>query len=69
MEIKLGEYEHYKGNHYEVLGVARHSETLEYLVVYRALYDEQALLVRPYEMFLENVEIDGNVLPRFKFIK
>lgn len=69
MEIKLGEYEHYKGNHYEVLGVARHSETLEYLVVYRALYGEQALWVRPYEMFIENVEIDGSVLPRFKFIK
>jgi len=69
MEIKLGEYEHYKGDHYEVLGVARHSETREYLVVYRALYGEYGLWVRPYEMFIENVEIDGKTLPRFKFIK
>ena len=69
MEIKLGEYEHYKGDHYEVLGVARHSETLEYLVVYRALYGEHALWVRPYDMFIENVEVNGKTVPRFKFIK
>jgi len=69
MEIKLGEYEHYKGDHYEVLGVARHSETREYLVVYRALYGEYGLWVRPYEMFIENVEKNGKTLPRFKFIK
>lgn len=69
MEIKLGEYEHYKGDHYEVLGVARHSETREYLVVYRALYGEYGLWVRPYEMFIENVEKNGKTVPRFKFIK
>ena len=69
MEIKLGEYEHYKGDHYEVLGVARHSETLEYLFVYRALYGEHALWVRPYDMFIENVEVNGKTVPRFKFLK
>lgn len=69
MKIELGEYEHYKGNHYEVLGVARHSETLEYLVVYRALYGEKNLWVRPYEMFSENVEVEGGIVPRFRFIK
>ena len=69
MKIELGEYEHYKGNHYEVLGVARHSETLEYLVVYRALYGEKNLWVRPYEMFSENVEVEGEIVPRFRFIK
>ena len=69
MKIELGEYEHYKGDHYEVLGVARHSETLEYLVVYRALYGEKNLWVRPYEMFSENVEVEGEIVPRFRFIK
>lgn len=58
-KIKLGKYRHYKGNMYEVLGVARHSETLEELVVYRALYGENELWVRPVKMFLEEVEIDN----------
>jgi len=66
---QLGIYEHYKGNRYEVIGVARHSETLEELVVYSALYGENDLWVRPLEMFIENVVIDGKKEPRFKFIK
>lgn len=64
----LGEYEHYKGKHYEVVGVARHSETLEELVVYRALYDNGSLWVRPLEMFMEDVEIDGVKRQRFKYL-
>ncbi len=65
-KIALGEYEHYKGNRYEVLGVARHSETLEELVFYRARYGNFSLWVRPLTMFLEEVELDGRLVPRFK---
>lgn len=68
-KLQLGKYEHYKGNRYEVLGVAKHSETLEELVVYRALYGENGLWVRPLKMFLETVEIEGKKIPRFKFIE
>jgi len=67
--IKLGKYKHYKGKEYEVIGVAKHSETLEEMVVYRALYDEHKLWVRPLKMFLEDVEVDGRKVPRFEFIK
>lgn len=68
--VKLGRYRHYKGNPYEVIGVARHSETLEELVVYRALYvspqfGPDSLWVRPKAMFLENVTLDGRPVPRF----
>ena len=63
--IPLGRYRHYKGGEYEVLGVARHSETLEPLVLYRPLYNDSGLWVRPFAMFLEDVEIDGELLPRF----
>lgn len=66
--LKLGKYEHYKGNHYEVVGIAKHSETLEELVVYRALYGEFGLWVRPLKMFIENVEINGKTMPRFKYL-
>ena len=65
--LKLGTYEHYKGNRYEVVGLARHSETLEDLVVYRALYGERGLWVRPLGMFLEEVDVGGKKVPRFKF--
>ena len=58
-----GKYRHYKGNLYEVVGVARHSETLEEMVVYRALYGEGGLWVRPMGMFLENVTVDGKTVP------
>ena len=65
MELETGRYRHYKGGEYEVYGVARHSETEELLVVYRPLYGEGALWVRPLEMFRESVEVDGKPVPRF----
>ena len=66
--MKSGRYRHYKGNEYVVIGVARHSETDEELVVYRPDYGEQRLWVRPKEMFLETVEVDGQQVPRFVFL-
>lgn len=63
--LQSGKYRHYKGQEYEVIGVAKHSDTLEDLVVYRALYGEGRLWVRPLGMFLEEVEIDGKKVPRF----
>ena len=63
--IALGKYRHYKGGEYEVIGVAKHTETLEDLVVYRALYDEGQIWVRPLHMFLEEVDIDGKKVSRF----
>lgn len=71
--MKLGKYQHYKGNYYEVIGVARHSETLEELVVYRALYNSKefgknAIWARPKKMFLEKIIIDGKEIPRFKYV-
>ena len=65
MTIEPGRYRHYKGNDYEVLGVARHSETDELLVVYRCLYGEFGLWVRPLEMFMGSVEVAGQSVPRF----
>ena len=64
-----GRYRHFKGMEYEVLGVARHSETLEAMVVYRALYGEGDIWVRPASMWLETVERDGKVMPRFARIE
>jgi hypothetical protein len=66
IETPLGCYRHYKGMDYEVIGTVRHSETLEPLTLYRALYGEQGLWVRPAGMFNENVMINGIVQPRFK---
>ena len=63
--ISLGVYRHYKGQQYEVLGVARHSETEEEFVVYRALYGDRGLWIRPLAMFTENVEKEGGSVPRF----
>jgi len=63
--LKAGRYRHYKGNLYEVLGVARHSETEEYLVVYRCLYGDFSLWVRPLDMFLGKVAVEGREIPRF----
>lgn len=60
-----GRYRHYKGGEYEVIGVARHSETHEPLVVYRPLYNDSGWWVRPHAMFFGSVEIDGVVQPRF----
>ena len=65
--MQLGRYRHYKGHYYEVMGVARHSETEEELVVYRQLYGEQGLWVRPKAMFLEEVDVDGKTVPRFAY--
>lgn len=64
-EIKPGIYRHFKGNLYEVIGVAKHSETLEDMVVYRALYGEHGLWVRPASMWFETVERDGKTYQRF----
>ena len=63
-----GRYRHFKGGEYEVLGVARHSEGLEDMVVYRPLYNDSGLWVRPVSMFTENVERDGKLQPRFAFV-
>ena len=68
MDIKPGIYRHFKGNRSEVLGIARHSETMEELVVYRALYGEYGLWVRPAAMFLDEVTRDGVTMPRFSYI-
>lgn len=70
MDLKLGIYQHYKGKKYLVLGVAKHSESLENLVVYVALYENETsnFWVRPLQMFTEEVEIDGKKIPRFKYL-
>jgi hypothetical protein len=64
-----GRYRHYKGGEYEVIGAARHSETLEPLVVYRPLYDHSGLWVRPHAMFFERVTVDGREQPRFAAVQ
>jgi hypothetical protein len=66
--INPGRYHHYKGNEYLVLGVARHSETEEELVVYRQQYGNYGLWVRPKQMFLETVTVDGQDVPRFRYL-
>jgi hypothetical protein len=73
-DIKPGKYRHYKGNLYKVVGMARHSETLEEIVIYKALYNSKefgknTLWVRPKKMFLENVLVNGKKIPRFAFIE
>ena len=68
MEIKKGKYRHFKGMEYEVIGTARHSETLEEMVVYKALYGDGGLWVRPAAMWNETVEKDGRIFKRFEFI-
>ncbi|MDA7747103.1 DUF1653 domain-containing protein [Psychromonas sp.] len=67
-QLKVGKYQHYKGNFYRVEGVATHSETEEKMVVYRPLYGEGALWVRPLKMFIEQVVIDGISQPRFAYV-
>lgn len=66
--VKIGRYRHYKGKEYLVLGLARHSETHEELVVYRPDYGDRDLWVRPKRMFLETVSVNGREVPRFEFI-
>ncbi len=67
--LKLGKYQHFKGNYYQVLHLAKHSETEEYLVVYHPLDKKNDLWVRPLTMFIETVSRDGSSFPRFKFVE
>ena len=68
MDIKPGKYRHFKGKEYRVIGIANHSETLEPMVVYQALYGEKQLWVRPAAMWNETVDKDGYLGPRFQYI-
>ena len=68
-ELRKGLYRHYKGNDYQVIGVAGHTETGEPMVVYKALYGEMVLWVRPLSLFIEQVTIDGVNQPRFEFVR
>ncbi|MCZ6828453.1 MAG: DUF1653 domain-containing protein [Gammaproteobacteria bacterium] len=69
MALKPGRYRHFKGGEYQVIDIARHSETGEDMVVYRPLYGEAKLWVRPLTMFLEQVEKDGETVPRFSLVE
>lgn len=66
--LNPGRYRHYKGGEYEVLGVVRHSETLDAMVLYRPLYKDSGLWVRPYPMFVETIEVEGRLQPRFALL-
>lgn len=68
-QIKKGRYKHFKGSEYEVIDIAKHSETLEEYVVYRSLYGEHDLWIRPISMFLDTKEINGESVPRFVLIE
>ena len=68
MEIRIGKYKHFKGNEYRVIGIASHSETMEPMVVYQALYGEQGLWVRPANMWNEQVDREDYKGPRFTYI-
>ncbi len=68
MDIKLGKYRHFKGNEYEVVSIAKHSETLEEMVVYKDLKNDGKVWVRPAVMWNETVERDGKIFKRFEFI-
>ena len=67
--LKNGIYQHYKGSEYQVEGLVTHSETEETMVLYRPLYGEGALWVRPFDMFVGDVEISGVIKPRFQFVR
>ena len=69
MHLQPGLYRHYKGPEYRVFGVAAHSETQQYMVIYQALYGEFGLWVRPLDMFCETAEVDGKTVPRFALIQ
>jgi hypothetical protein len=68
MAIKLGRYRHFKGKEYQLIGIAKDSETLEDLAVYKALYNDGQLWVRPLKIFLEEVKKDGQKMPRFEYL-
>ena len=68
MNIKLGKYRHFKGNEYEVIAIAKHSETFEEMVVYKALYGDGDIWVRPAKMWDEAIERDGKTFKRFEYI-
>ncbi len=68
-QVPPGRYRHYKGGEYQVIGTARHSETDEKLVVYRCLYDNNSLWIRPLAMFQETVVVDGQQVPRFALVE
>ena len=67
--IKPGKYRHFKGNEYEVVGIAKHSETMEDMVVYQALYGDMGIWVRPRAMFCEEIVRDGKTFVRFEFVE
>lgn len=69
MDLKPGKYRHFKGGEYELVGIAKHSETLEPMVVYRALYGDGGLWVRPASMWTEQVQKDGYIGPRFQYME
>lgn len=66
--IKLGKYRHFKGKEYEVIGIAKHSEELRDYVIYRKLYDDYSMWIRPLDMFCEEVDVDGVKMKRFEYI-
>lgn len=68
LDIKLGKYRHFKGNEYEVIAIAKNSETLEEMVVYKALYGEKEFWVRPASMWNETVTRDGKTIKRFTYV-
>jgi hypothetical protein len=68
ISLKVGRYRHYKGGYYEVVSVAKHTETTEFLVVYRCLADNNSWWVRPLDMFVETVVVDGQTIPRFTYV-
>ena len=68
MDLKKGRYQHYKGAMYEVMTTAQHSETQEWVVVYKALYGAEGMWVRPYDMFVQKVEVEGKMIERFSYV-
>jgi hypothetical protein len=66
--MKIGKYQHFKGNFYQVLHIAKHSETNEDLVVYQPLYGDRNIWVRPLSMFDENIEREGKIMKRFRYV-